>query len=275
MLTMSIQPSQPQSIGGVLDTTFQLYKASLVKMIPMMLLTIVAISPVYIYYAYVFTQIQGNPNPAATLAAMGPTAGYWIAMGITWLASQLMVAASAVKMNAIGAGNDASVAQSLQAALPRLPSLLIASLLYPVVVVLSFFLLVVPCIILSVSLLLFVATCVFDGKGPIGSLTASHRLVWGNWWRTAAILTVGFILLIVLYLVVTLVVGVFAPFAGIAAGAENAIVFGVAIAIVIGLLLYLFVTPFYYALMLAIYWDLKLRKEGGDLAARVGALNPA
>ena len=33
-LTMSIQPSQPQSIGGVLDTTFQLYKASIVETDP-------------------------------------------------------------------------------------------------------------------------------------------------------------------------------------------------------------------------------------------------
>lgn len=272
---MSIQPSQPQSIGGVLDTTFQLYKASVVKMIPLMLLTIVAVSPVYIYYAYLYTQIQGTANPTMALAAMGPTPGYWLAMCITWLASQLMVAASAVKMNAIGAGSDASVAQSLQAALPRLLPLLIASLLYPIIVVLSFFLLVVPCIILSISLLLFVATCVFDGKGPIGCLTASHRLVWGNWWRTAAILTVGFILLIVLYLVVTLVVGVLMPIAALGAGPENALVLGVAVVVVVSLLVYVIVTPFYYALMLTIYWDLKLRKDGGDLAARVGALNPA
>ena len=37
----------------------------------------------------------------------------------------------------------------------------------------------------------------------------------------------------------------------------------------------LLLTPFYISLGIAIYWDLKLRKDGGDLAARVGALNPA
>ena len=272
---MSIQPSQPQSIGGVLDTTFQLYKASVVKMIPMMLLTIVAISPLYIYYVYLFTQIKGSSNPAAALAAVGPGLGYWIAMVITMLTSQLMVAASAVKMNAIGAGGDTSVVQALQTALPRLPSLVIAALLYPIIVVLSALLLLVPFVILSVSLLLFVATCVFDGKGPISSLTASHRLVWGNWWRTAAILSVGFILLLVLYFVVLVVVGVFAPLAGLGAGPDNALLFSVAVGGIVFLLVYLFVTPFYYSLMLALYWDLKLRKDGGDLAARVGALNPA
>jgi hypothetical protein len=35
------------------------------------------------------------------------------------------------------------------------------------------------------------------------------------------------------------------------------------------------VTPFSTAVMIALYWDLKLRKEGGDLAARVNALSAA
>jgi hypothetical protein len=44
---------------------------------------------------------------------------------------------------------------------------------------------------------------------------------------------------------------------------------------VLGVLMALLVTPLYIAILLAVYWDLKLRKDGGDLAARVGALNPA
>ena len=45
--------------------------------------------------------------------------------------------------------------------------------------------------------------------------------------------------------------------------------------LLIGVLMNLLMTPFYISLAVAIYWDLKLRKDGGDLAARVGALNPA
>ena len=44
---------------------------------------------------------------------------------------------------------------------------------------------------------------------------------------------------------------------------------------VVGILGTLVVTPFYAAMIMALYWDLKLRKEGGDLAARVGALGTA
>ena len=48
----------------------------------------------------------------------------------------------------------------------------------------------------------------------------------------------------------------------------------VSVRLIVGLMS-LLLTPFYISLGIAIYWDLKLRKDGGDLAARVGALNPA
>ena len=74
---MSIQPSQPQSIGGVLDTTFQLYKASIVKMIPLSLLAVIAGSPQSIY---MFTQ-GGAANPADPFAMLNmmSSGGYLLA----------------------------------------------------------------------------------------------------------------------------------------------------------------------------------------------------
>jgi hypothetical protein len=66
---MSIQPTQPQSIGGVLDTTFQLYKASIVKMIGLSVLMSLAESPSSIY---LFTQggAATSTNPYAVLELM-------------------------------------------------------------------------------------------------------------------------------------------------------------------------------------------------------------
>jgi hypothetical protein len=59
------------------------------------------------------------------------------------------------------------------------------------------------------------------------------------------------------------------------AGAENVLLISLISGLLIGVLMSLLLTPFYISLAVAIYWDLKLRKDGGDLAARVGALNPA
>src|SRR5215208_7196687 len=74
---MSIQPTQPQTVGGVLDTTFQLYKASIVKMIPLSLLGVIAGSPSSIY---VFTRGGvGNPADPFAMLSMMRGSGYWLA----------------------------------------------------------------------------------------------------------------------------------------------------------------------------------------------------
>ena len=83
---MSIQPSQPQSIGGVLDTTFQLYKASLLKMIPLSLLLVIAGC---LQYIYIFTRGANPADPLAMLNLM-TSWGYWLSLlagmiGSTWI----------------------------------------------------------------------------------------------------------------------------------------------------------------------------------------------
>jgi hypothetical protein len=271
-IQMLIQPAQPQSIGGVLDTTFQLYKASVIRMIPMSLLAIVASSPSTIYI--LAKGYANSGNPLAMLAMIeGP--GYMLSLFATYVGALLMASASSIKMAAIGAGTDVPIGSALMKGLTRLPALVLALVLFSIAVTIGTLLLVIPGIILSVSLLLFVGTCVFDNKGPVACLLASHRLVWGNWWRTVAILVVGFIVLIVIYLLALLVISIVTPLATIGAGTENLMLISLVMGVAIGALVGLFMTPFYLALFLAIYWDLKLRKEGSDLAARVGALNPA
>lgn len=269
---MSMQPTQPQSIGGVLDTTFQLYKASVVKMIPLSLLMALVSSPNSIY---VFTQGGANPNDPLAMLNLVQTPGYWLSICVTYIGLVFGVAAASIKMAAIANDGDASIGTALARSMMRLPSLMLSLVLYFVAVTIGSILLIVPGIILSVTLLLFVGTGVFDNKGPIAALTASHRLVWGNWWRTTAILLVGMIILIVIYMVAGLLIGIVVPLMIIGGGSENFALVGLVSALLIGLLVSLMMTPFYIALFLAIYWDLKLRKEGGDLAARVGALNPA
>ena len=84
---MSIQPSQPQSIGGVLDTTFQLYKASLVKLIPLSLLMVIAAA-----CSTSTCSRAAARNPADPLAMLNlmRSWGYWLSLlagmiGSTWI----------------------------------------------------------------------------------------------------------------------------------------------------------------------------------------------
>lgn len=267
---MSIQPSQPQSIGGVLDTSFQLYKATFVKMIPLSLLMVLAGS---LQYIYMFSQ-GGNPADPFAMVNMMQSWGYWLTTLAGMVASTWILSAAYLKIGAIGRGDDLGIGSALQASLTRLPAMVVMLLLFILAIMIGSILLIIPGIILMVSLALCFNTGLFENKGPVAALSESHRLVWGNWWRTLVILTVGVIVILVIYLIAGLIIGIVAPLL-VVGGAEDVLLFTMVSSILVGLLMGLLVTPFYISLAISIYWDLKLRKDGGDLAARVGALNPA
>jgi hypothetical protein len=272
---MSIQPSQPLSIGGVLDTTFQLYKASVVKMIPLSLLMVIAGSPQSIYM-FMRGAAGGNPADPLAMLAMMQGGGYWLAACVGIIGSMWMLSAAYLKIHAIGTGGDLGVGTAVTQALTRLPAVLLMVILFGIALTIGLILLVIPGLILMVSLGLCFATALFGGKGPVDALTESHRLVWGNWWRTFAILSVGVVIIFVIYMIAALIIGLIVPvliFGG--GGTENVLLISLVSGLLIGVLMSLLLTPFYISLAIAIYWDLKLRKDGGDLAARVGALNPA
>jgi glucose-6-phosphate-specific signal transduction histidine kinase len=110
---------------------------------------------------------------------------------------------------------------------------------------------------------MFLPAIMLDDKGAIESLRYSHGLVWGNWWRTAAIATIALIIVYVIFVIV----GVLAGMAFMLTGVDPVAIFLVQVltTLVGGILM----TPFFVALFLEIYRDLKMRKLGSDLAARI------
>jgi maltodextrin utilization protein YvdJ len=105
-----------------------------------------------------------------------------------------------------------------------------------------------------------------EDAGPAASLTRSWRLTSGSFWRLSVIYTVALIILIALELVIAALAGFLA---GVVVHGDVAMV--TAFAEVIGIILGALVTPFYGALALAVLADLKVRREGADLAQRISA----
>jgi hypothetical protein len=94
----------------------------------------------------------------------------------------------------------------------------------------------------------------------------SWQLTAGNFWRLSVIYAVGVVLIIVLY-VLSGVVG--AVIALLLAHGDVAVI--TATSAVLVTLLGAIVTPFYSALVLAVFGDLSVRGEGADLAQRISA----
>ena len=267
---MAIQPAQPQTIGGVLDTTFQLYKASVAKV---WLLCFIGALGSALPSIYMLIKGAGNPgDPLAVLGAM-TSLSYWLTYLLGISISLWTMGALYLKVNSIGVDAEVGLGESLQLSLGRILILLAITLLYMLAVMVGTILLLIPGIILMVSLILAFNLAMLEQKGPIDSLLGSHNLVWGNWWRSFVVLSVGIIVVIIIYIAAGLIVGVVMPLAGL--GTADPFATTMLTTVVITVLVSFVVTPFYSALVIALYWDLKLRKEGGDLAARVNALGAA
>jgi hypothetical protein len=274
---MTIQPSQPQGIGGVLDTAFQLYKASLAVVWPISLLLAIVGMPPTLYWMF---SDRPLPDPGSIGASVGLDMGFDPAdpMGaiigvLSGILTMWTMSALYLKQRAVGVDEQLGVGDALKIALRRLGPLLGASVLFVLAVSVGLILLIVPGLILMVSLMMYMALLLFEDKSAVDSLTGSHKLVWGNWWRSAAILTVAMILVVVIFIAVGMVAAIVAPFVGLAMA--DIVMIGLVGELVFNAAFNLLLMPFLSAVMIALYWDLKLRKEGGDLAARVNALNAA
>ena len=249
------KPQTPLSIGGVLDDGFQLTKAAYGQ----------------IFVIALIGSIVGNA-PAALLGvdAADPENALGLA-GLLFLfvvpLSILFFAWALCRTQGIAEGRPMDLSESLAVALKKFFPALVATILYALIIMLGFLALVVPGIILAMTLLFAPYLVVTDGCGVIESIRRSHNLVWGNWWRTAALfLVVGFVLIVFYALV-----GAAAVMAEIAGDpADATIVTGVLNWIVIPAIQALYM-PVLYCFTVAILNDLKLRREGGDLAARLEA----
>lgn len=257
---MAYLPTTPLGVGPLLDSGFRLYAASLKHVF---LLTGLA------------SLINGLPGfwlnsqfpaqrvaPEAVYDLLGPAGAMML---LSMIASVLIYAVVVLRMQAIGAGAGPELGLELARGLKVLPWLILGSLLYMLAVAIGLVLFIVPGVILSISLVFYGYAIVLDRGGPVAGLKQSRRLVRGHWWRIALILSVAMIVGMTGYFAVALAVGFGAAFAGV--GPQTMLLIDLLMQMVLGAL----VVPLFYAVLLAQYQDLKLRRQGDDLEARIEA----
>lgn len=257
---MIAKPTSPQSIGQVLDRSFRLAAASFRHTWLLAL-----ISGIASYAATIYQFASGGAQFSALLVPQDPV--YWILYAAGLLVSVWFAAAIYYRIDAVASGTLEDT-PAVSMALRRLPLMIVLVILWVLAICVGLLLLIIPGIILIISLMPAQMVYLLEDKGPVAALAASHRLVWGHWWRTFAILLVGGIIALVVYILMYFVAGVIAAVAGSAEAALAAM-----LSVLIGIALAgIFLAPYLVSLLLNIYWDLKLRKEGGDLAARAQAV---
>jgi hypothetical protein len=156
---------------------------------------------------------------------------------------------------------ETSARESLSYVASRLAPALWLGILLFIGLVVAFLFLFLPGIWLSVAWSVAFPVMLVEGTGAFGAIGRSFKLVEGRWWATCGRLAVASIL----YFVVVLVTG--AIFDALASSIVSDTSTGALILDRAGsLLVSLVAIPFLAAVTMLVYFDLRVRKEGFDLA---------
>lgn len=255
---MYSQPTAPLSIGGVLDDGFRLLQACFMRIFGLALLS--SITSVVPNLLAPVTEPDAAPTMAADLG--------WIFL-LCSLLSVVFYGALVASVHAVAKSAPISLSDAFGIGFRRFLPQIGCFLLMGLAILGGTLLFVVPGLILMVSLSVAPYLVITERMGPLTAVKASHKLVWGNWWRTATILAVVIFITMTAYILVGMLTGIGAFMGGPDAGMGT--IAYAAIAALIGAI----VTPLYYALGLALLHDLQLRKQGADLDQRIGAIEGA
>jgi hypothetical protein len=137
---MAIQPSQPQGIGGVLDTTFQLYKSSLGLVWPLSLLLAAVGAPPSIYLMMKGGGAATDADAALQMLGAMTDPVYWLINIVTIAATWWVIGAMYLKQQALGTEQELSIGDALHSAVGRILPLFLMSLLFAIALVIGVFL---------------------------------------------------------------------------------------------------------------------------------------
>jgi hypothetical protein len=270
-------PRAPQSIGGVVDSTINLFKASFRLCWPAALLSGLLSIGLSVWLQSNLDEVVRAGLPAGT----NPTTASLTAIRLVFtspgvLIVYLLTVALGIVINLmmtitiveVSAGRPTGNALThFGTALKLVPGALLAALLIAVPLIVGMILLVIPGLYLMGRWSLWITAYAEQRGQATRSLGRSWELVGGNWWRTMAVLSVVGVVVLVLLIVLGALTGFLSALAGQTAATRallSQIVQGVS-QVVYG--------PALAAALVAIYQDLKLRKGGADIEARLGSID--
>jgi hypothetical protein len=279
---MYVRPTAPRAIGGVIDDAIRLYRASFRTCWPIALISSVVTAGITLYVLALFPALTTVRDPALMWQMFKPSP-LWSWLLIPGIASLVLLGAVIACQNALAAGSTPmTVGMALITAFGRLHWLLLAVLLWiifigsavgialvpvdPVLRILGVFAWAFLAIYLWGRLQLWMVAIFAEDVGTLRALAISWRLIGGHWWRSAMILTVG----IIIVLVIAMLFGFLGNLVFVVVRVDPlSLLMGNQ---VISAVERVFVTPMIPAVLVAMYYDFKLRREGGDLAARTKSL---
>ena len=261
MTSVYTLPAEPQSIGRVLDAGTKLFTSSFKRTIGLA----IAVQLVLLLPSLVLIPV--DDEGAGVLESVVVLITTLLAF-VVYLTLFLALTARLWK---IATGADLSTSAALRIGLQKTGTVVLGAVIYALMVMGGFILLIIPCIYLSVSRGLFSYLIVTEGLKARAAIKRSGVLVSGNWWRTVAVFTVPIMLMISVVLIVQ-VLPLFLLGADLTTGEFNMSPVTEWFVNLVAAVINAPIVIWLLAIMLVLYQDLRLRKEGSDLEQRVESL---
>ncbi|MGH9178810.1 MAG: hypothetical protein ACRD0N_09695, partial [Acidimicrobiales bacterium] len=265
---------RPLSVGEILDLAIKVYRERFVHLVKAVT---VVVAPVSVLGAVIQLSLPDIDAISGTTDEFGRVTveagdiwaflGGLLALGlIAYVASQLATAASFKLVSGAYLDEEPDWRASLAFATSKLGSLMWLTVVFALGLVAGFLACVIPSVYLYVAWTVAVPVLLLEDARGAKALGRSRALVKGRWWPVAGVLLVAFVLT---GLVQSTASGLLLAVAS-AGDSELVDVVAQAVANTAASVL---TTPFSAAVIMVVYFDLRVRKEGFDLellARRVG-----
>jgi len=298
-----VAPSAPLTVGGVLDNWIRLFRSSFASCWALALI----VAAVGSLLEFMIVPRVPQFHPGGSLPQF--YAQYWAAVGgpsivptyiAFWLLTLTVYGALLTQQAALVRGEEPfSFGTALSKSVRRLPQMLLGSILVILIVAafcapvgialfvasrhaaaldillasLASIAAVILFLYVSVRLQFWMAAMFSENLGGAASLGRSWRLAKGHWWRVTGIVFVAGIVMWVLTMTIGVLVGFVVGVMAFHGVTPDVAVRRMELIGALGQVAHLLTMPLLAAVWLAIYQDLRLRREGGDLAARAEALS--
>ena len=178
-MTASKAPRRGQSVNELLGTAVSVFRATLLKCLPLAMIGVLCASAPNFYL-----RASGRLVEPGMKMPTEPT--YWLLMALGVVATLYIFSAMMLRQLYCSGGFAVNGRQELVVAARRLPSLVVAWVLMQVSLGVGF-LLIVPGVFLFVCYLVLLPVILLEGQlNPLLALRRCIVLVKDNWWRTFA-----------------------------------------------------------------------------------------
>ncbi len=274
MPNIAYPPRRSLSVGEVLDLTFRIYRATVMRCLLFAGFGVLASQLWRIYALVRGLQLTNLQSLLALLRDPRFSALYIVGA----LVQAVLLSAVILRQYRLITGPDPG--GEVREATRRLPAIIGFGLLFsltcgvcfvpvlaggalrPLFILLGF----VAVSYVIIALLSGHTILLTERAGPLASYQRSWRLTYGSFWRLSLIYFIAMVILLAIYFVLLFVIGVLAVILG-----RGDVAVMTASEAVLGVALGALVLPFYTALSIAILGDLKVRREGSDLEQRIAA----